>query len=348
MCGNEASDRPPVRLAARADEQQRRRIQLQPVDSLTITTLVDNIYDVFMPDQGLASRSGPGSTKSRLPLGTMANGFVPDQLVAEHGFSLLLTLTTDGRTHRLLFDCGVSPDGMVENMRRLEVDPRDVEAVVLSHGHFDHTAGLDGMIRRLGRANLPVLIHPDFWNRRRVLLPGREPIEIPTTSRGALEGAGFEVIEERQPSFLFQDTVLVTGEVDRTTGYEPGFPVQEAWRGDRWEPDPLVLDDQAVIVNVHDRGLVIITGCGHAGVVNTTRYAQALTGVERLCAVMGGFHLSGPIFEPIIGRTCADLAALDPAIVVPGHCTGWRGQHALARAFGERYVPSCVGTRFDF
>jgi hypothetical protein len=71
-------------------------------------------------------------------------------------------------------------------------------------------------------------------------------------------------------------------------------------------------------------------------VVNTTRYAQALTGVERLCAVMGGFHLSGLVFEPIIGRTCADLAALDPAIVVPGHYTGWRGQHALARAFGER------------
>ena len=155
MCGNEASHRPPVRPAAGADEQQRRRIQLQPVDSLTITTLVDNIYDVFMPDQGPASRSGPGSTKSRLPLGTMANGFVPDQLVAEHGFSLLLTLTTDGRTHRLLFDCGVSPDGMVENMRRLEVDPRDVEAVVLSHGHFDHTAGLDGMIRRLGRPTCP-------------------------------------------------------------------------------------------------------------------------------------------------------------------------------------------------
>ena len=320
---------------------------MQPVDSLTVTTLVDNVYDVFMPDQGPARRSGPGSTTGRLPLATMANGFVPDQLIAEHGFSLCLTLTRAGRTHNLLFDCGVSPDGMVENMRRLELDIHDIEAVVLSHGHFDHTAGLDGLIRGLGRANLPVVVHPDFWSRRRAVLPGREPIEMPTTSRHALEGAGFEVIEERQSSFLFQDAVLVTGEVDRTTGYEPGFPLQEAWRGDRWEPDPLVLDDQAVVVNVRDRGLVVITGCGHAGVVNTTRYAQALTGVARLCAVIGGFHLSGPIFEPIIDRTCADLAALDPAIVVPGHCTGWRGQHALARVFGERFVPSCVGTRFE-
>jgi 7,8-dihydropterin-6-yl-methyl-4-(beta-D-ribofuranosyl)aminobenzene 5'-phosphate synthase len=348
MCGYEESHRPrPVRTAAVARDRPLLRVPLEPVDSLAVTTLVDNVYDVFMPDQGPAHRSGPGSTRARLPVATMANGFVPDQLVAEHGFSLLLTLTRGERTHRLLFDCGVSPDGMVENMRRLEVDPHDLEAVVLSHGHFDHTAGLDGLVRRLGRASMPVLVHPDFWNRRRVLLPGREPIELPTTSRSALDGAGFEVIEERQPSFLFQDAVLVTGEVDRTTGYEPGFPVQEAWRGSRWEPDPMVLDDQAVIVNVGDRGLVVITGCGHAGVVNTVRYAQALTGVRQVRAVMGGFHLNGPIFEAIIDRTCADLAALEPALVVPGHCTGWRGQHALARTFGERFVPSCVGTRFD-
>ena len=320
---------------------------MKPVDSLTVTTLVDNVYDLFMPDQGPAHRSGPGATTGRLPVATMTGGFGPDQLIAEHGFSVLLTVPPRGRPTGCCSTAASARTGWWRTCAVSRSIPATLEAIVLSHGHFDHTGGLDGLIRSLGRANLPVLIHPDFWNRRRVVLPGRDPLEIPTTSRGALEGAGFQVIDERQPSFLFQDTVLLTGEVDRTTGYEPGFPVQEAWRGDRWEPDPLVLDDQAVIVNVRDRGLVVITGCGHAGVVNTTRYAQALTGVSVLCAVMGGFHLSGPIFEPIIDRTCADLSALNPEIVVPGHCTGWRGQHALARVFGERFVPSCVGTRVE-
>ena len=326
--------------------QHRLQIPLRPVDSLTITTLVDNVFDVFMPDQGPAHRVSPASRTGTLPAATMAEGRVPDQPVAEHGLSLLLTISKGQQSHMLLFDTGVSPDGMVANMDRLSVDPRDLEAIVCSHGHFDHTTGLDGLVRRLGRTRMPVLIHPDFWNRRRVRLFGGDPQEIPTTSRSALQGAGFEIIEERQPSFLFDHSVLVTGEVDRTTGYEPGFPPQEAWRNDHWEPDPLVLDDQALVINVRDRGLVVITGCGHAGIVNICRYALALTGASGVYGIFGGFHLNGPLFEPLIPRVCADLAAFEPGLVVPAHCTGWRAQHALARTFGEAYVPDCVGTRF--
>ena len=325
----------------------RLRIPLEPVDALTVTTLVDSVTDNTMRDEGPAHRALVRPDGAGLPAATMEGGRGPDSLLAEHGFSLLLTIRRGDRTHRLLFDCGVTPDGMVENMRRLEVDPRDLEAVVCSHGHFDHTTGLDGLVRRLGRANMPVVIHPEFWNRRRVIYPGREPAEMPTASRAALEGAGFTVIEERQPSFLFDGSVLVTGEVDRTTGYEPGFPQQEVWRDERWQPDPLVLDDQAVVIDVRDRGLVVITGCGHAGIVNITRYARRLTGVERLHAVIGGFHLGGPIFEPLIPRVCADLAALAPRWVVPAHCTGWRAQHALGRTFGEGFVPNAVGTRLE-
>lgn len=319
---------------------------LEPVDTVTVTTLMDNVSDVFMPDQGPARRPSPVLPK-RWPVATMEEGDAPEQLIAEHGFSVLVTFTKHGRDHRILFDAGTSPDGVVENMRRLDIDPSEIEVIVCSHGHFDHTTGLDGLIRRLGRANLPVLIHPHFWRRRRVVLPGHDPLEIPTTSRRALIDAGFDVVEERQPSFLFERSVLVTGEVARTTGYEPGFPAQQAWGDGRWDPDPLVLDDQALIVDVKDKGLLVLTGCGHAGVVNICRYAQRLTSDRSLYAVIGGFHLNGPLFEPLIPRVLDDLAAMAPSVVVPAHCTGWRAQHAMGARFAEAFIPNSVGTRFE-
>jgi len=217
---------------------------------------------------------------------------------------------------------------------------------VCSHGHFDHTAGIDGLVRSLGQVNMPVLIHPHFWRQRRLVLPGRDPLELPTTSRRALEEAGFDIIEEEQPSFLFGRSVLITGEVARTTGYEPGFPPQQALLTGGWQPDPLVLDDQALIVNVSGKGLVVITGCGHAGVVNIARYARRLCAGAPLYALLGGFHLNGPLFEPLIPRVLAELAAMDPAVLVPAHCTGWRAQQALAQKFPGACIPNSVGTSF--
>jgi 7,8-dihydropterin-6-yl-methyl-4-(beta-D-ribofuranosyl)aminobenzene 5'-phosphate synthase len=277
----------------------------------------------------------------------MESGDVPDVPLADGGFSVLVDVAKNGTRHRILFDAGTTPDGVVENMRRLEVDPSDLETIICSHGHFDHTAGLDGLVRHLGRVELPVLIHPHFWRRRRLSIPGREPHEIPTTSRRALVDAGFEVIEEQQPSFLFDRSVLITGEVPRTTGYEPGFPPQDAWLDGRWQHDPLVLDDQALIVDIKDKGLLVITGCGHAGIINICRYARRLTHDRALYAVMGGFHLNGPIFEPLIPLVIEDLEDLAPRVVVPAHCTGWRAQHAMASRFGEAFIPNTVGTRFE-
>ena len=320
-------------------------IVLEPVDSVVVTTLMDNVTDIFMPDQGPARRVAPGRGPWRRSA-VMEGAQVPEALVAEHGFSVLVTVTRTGREHRFLFDAGTSPDGVAENMRRLDIDPGSIEAIVCSHGHFDHTTGIDGLIRAVGRANLPVLTHPHFWRRRRVVLPGYEPIELPSTSRRALDEAGFDVIEEQQPSFLFDRSVLITGEVPRTTGYEPGFPPQQAWIGGDWEPDPLVLDDQALIVNVTGRGLVVITGCGHAGVINIARYAQRLTGGQPLYALLGGFHLNGPLFEPLIPRVLDELAAMNPGVLVPAHCTGWRAQHAMAARLPHAFVPNTVGTSF--
>ncbi len=346
MCTDDTAVGPPrIDAGVMADLDPGVLFDLDPVDSVTVTTLMDNVTDIFMPDQGPAHRWPPGSGSWR-PAGTMEGGRAPDALLAEHGFSVLVTVTKSGSARRILFDAGTSPDGVTENMARLGIDPGGIEVIVCSHGHFDHTTGLDGIIRRLGTASLPILIHPHFWRRRRVVFPGRDPQEIPSTSRRALTDAGFEVIEEAQPSFLLDSSVLITGEVPRTTGYEPGFPPQQAWLGGRWEPDPLVLDDQALIVDIKDKGLLVITGCGHAGIVNICRYARRLTGERPVYAVMGGFHLNGPVFEPLIPRVLDDLALLTPSVIVPAHCTGWRAQHAMGAKFGEAFIPNSVGTAF--
>jgi 7,8-dihydropterin-6-yl-methyl-4-(beta-D-ribofuranosyl)aminobenzene 5'-phosphate synthase len=145
------------------------------------------------------------------------------------------------------------------------------------------------------------------------------------TSSGASEG--FDVIERRQPSLLLNGSVLITGEVDRTTDFERGMPpAHQRWSNSTWEPDPLVLDDQALVVHVRGKGLLVLTGCGHAGAVNIVRHAQRLTAVPRLHALLGGLHLSGGFFAPSIAPTVEALTAMAPDLLVPGHCTGWQAQ----------------------
>ena len=324
------------------------RIELEPVENVRVTILMDNITDPFLPDQESVTRvtwpKALADSAPHLAAPLSTGGEVPDPLLAEPGFSALVRVEKNGRERTLLFDTGVTPTGMVENVRRLGLSLQDVEAIVLSHGHWDHVTGMEGVVRTLGRSSLPVLIHPEFWSRRRLSFPGLDPAELPSTSRSALEGAGFEIVEERQPSFLLDGSVLITGEVDRTTEFETGFRGHEALRGDGWQPDPLILDDQALVVRLPERGLVVLSGCGHAGIVNTVRHAQRLTGERKIAAIIGGFHLSGPMFEPIIGPTVSAFDELDPSLLVPAHCTGWRAVHQLAARRPDAFIQAAVGT----
>jgi 7,8-dihydropterin-6-yl-methyl-4-(beta-D-ribofuranosyl)aminobenzene 5'-phosphate synthase len=320
-------------------------IPLAPVEAVRVTILMDNLTDPLLVPTEQVERTTWFDlfAKPRVTSAVTDDG-LPDALIAQPGFSALVRVTTGGRERTILFDAGVTPAGVVENMRRLELSPRDVETIVLSHGHWDHVAGMEGIAKELGRRNLPVLIHPDFWRRRRISVPGLEPGELPATSRSALEGAGFEIVEERQPSFLLDGSVLVTGEVDRTTPFETGFPGHEAHVHGAWEPDPLILDDQALVLRLAGRGLVVLTGCGHAGIVNVVRHAQRLTGETRVAAVIGGFHLSGRMFEPIIEPTVAAFDELLPELLMPAHCTGWKAVHRLAARFPDAFVQSATGT----
>jgi len=321
-------------------------ITLAEVDEVRVTTLVDNTFDALLVDDERTRRVSFGA-------GTMAatqfeGGRTAVGLVAEHGFAAMVTVRRGTSISTLLFDTGLSPGAMVTNADRLGVDLGDFQTVVLSHGHFDHAGGLAGLIDRGGARRLPMVVHPLVWTPRRIAVPGQAVFELPTLSRRALEGEGFEVIERRVPSLLLDGAVLITGEVDRTTEFERGMPPShQALVGAAWQHDAMVIDDQALIVHVRDRGLVVLTGCGHAGAVNIVRHAQRLTGVSRLHALIGGLHLSGPAFEPIIGPTVAALTAAGPDLIVPGHCTGWRAQHALAAALPDAWVQGSSGTTYQ-
>jgi 7,8-dihydropterin-6-yl-methyl-4-(beta-D-ribofuranosyl)aminobenzene 5'-phosphate synthase len=157
---------------------------------------------------------------------------------------------------------------------------------------------------------------------------------------------GVELVEERGPSYLLGSLVMITGQIHRTTDFETGFPIHFARIGKKWHPDPYIHDDQALVVNLRGKGLVVLTGCGHAGVINTVRQARALSGVDRVHAIIGGFHISGPLFEPVIAPTVAALREIAPEMIVPAHCTGWRATHLIAREFPGAFVQNSVGTRF--
>lgn len=172
------------------------------------------------------------------------------------------------------------------------------------------------------------------WTRRRLALPGGGADDWPTLSKHALTGEGFDVIERRQSSLLVDGSILITGEVDRTTGFEHGMPpAHQHWTGTTWEPDPLILGDQALVANARGKGLVIVTGCGHAGAVNIVRHAQRLTGVPRLHAP--GRRLLHPEHRPHDSR--AHRTGTRPTGT--GHCTGWRGQHTPRRRATRQLGP---------
>jgi 7,8-dihydropterin-6-yl-methyl-4-(beta-D-ribofuranosyl)aminobenzene 5'-phosphate synthase len=309
------------------------RIALAEVDSAQVTLVMDNSIDILMASSDVARR---------FPLGP--NLFQRPQPIAEHGFSALIRVKQGEKSGTVLFDTGVSRRGILDNLDALEVDAADIQAIVLSHGHADHALGLPGLVERLGRRNLPLVLHPEAYLERKLILPNGMELPIPPPRRADLRRERIEVIEETRPSTLIDGMILVSGEVARTTDFERGFPIHWAKRDGVWVPDPMIMDDQCAIVNVRSKGLVVVTGCGHAGIINIIEHARALTSVDTVYAVVGGFHLTGGLFEPIIPATTAALQRINPRYVMPGHCTGWSATHQLARAMPDAFIPNSVGT----
>lgn len=314
------------------------RIQLRSVDSLDVTILVDNFVDVLM--------AGSDRVK-RAPLAP--NWSEREQLIAEHGYSALLTIREAGTTRNVLYDAGLGKDTLLHNIAALGLSVKDLDAIVLSHGHADHHGGLLGIVQAVGKGKMPIVLHPDAWRTRKLTFPNGFELSLPPPDCKALEAADVRLLQERGPSLLVGDGVLVSGQVERTTDFEKGLPSQTWLNHDgRWEPDPSTWDDQPVVMHVKGKGLVVVSGCSHAGAVNILRHAAKVTGVDHVHAFVGGFHLSGSQFEPSIPRTVEEFQQIRPDVVVPGHCTGWKAVHEIAHRMPEAYVQTSVGTSLRF
>jgi len=311
---------------------------LRPVDRVDATVVVvDLSLDILLPSAGPAHRP---------PLAF--EWASAEQLRAEHRYSVLVQTWVDDENHRLAYDAGLSPTTFLWNCDALDIRPNEIEAILLSHGHADHHGGLEAVFGRYGRAGLPVVLHPDARLGRRIVFPTGGTIHMPPPSVNDLEREGARILDEPGPSLWAGDTMLLSDQVERTTDYERGFPLQQRADGDAWVPDPWIWDDQNLVVNVRGRGLVVVSACSHAGAVNVLRNARRLTGIERVHAFIGGMHLTGGVFEPIIAATLDDLAAIGPDYLVPGHCTGFRALADIVRRFPEAYLASSVGSRYSF
>ncbi len=309
------------------------RVSLVPVDGVEVVLLVDNYVDSLLESDRIARRPA-----------RPYDYFERDKLRAEHGLSILLRIQRAGSTQSVIYDAGLGADSLIHNMDVVGVTAADLRAIVISHGHSDHHGGLEGFVRRSGIARLPLIIHPDAWRERKLIFPTGAELRMPPPRAQDLLAEGVQIVEERGSTLLLDETVLVTGQVERVTEFETGYPIHYARIDDAWLPDPWVHDDQAIAVHVRDRGLVVISGCSHAGIINIIRHVQRVTDISRVHAVVGGLHLTGGIFDERIQRTVSELAALEPAVIVPTHCTGWKAIHNIAAILPKAYEQPSVGT----
>ena len=317
--------------------------------NVEITVLVDNRADLMVKSTDTVKR------------------YNDEALLAEHGFSALIDLQDAGV--RILWDAGITRIALMENMRRMEIDPAVIDKIAISHGHGDHTAAVTDVLEAIGARpeprkwgadatpeeirrwvqshRVPLVAHPAIFRERwGIDEDGTRYGPVLPPPRAEWEAAGAQVILSTDP-YPLGPGCWTTGAVPRRSFETAGTPKSIAYReGDALVRDTIE-DDQAIVINVRDKGLVVLAGCAHSGIVNTVNYAREISAVDKVWAILGGFHL-GRASDEQIQRTIDAVKAFAPTVVAPSHCSGFGAISEFARRMPEQFVLGVVGTKYLF
>jgi 7,8-dihydropterin-6-yl-methyl-4-(beta-D-ribofuranosyl)aminobenzene 5'-phosphate synthase len=328
------------------------------VDSLVVKVLTDSSYDT------------PRAPVSKLikvrrsPLMSAAD--YRKALHNEWGLSLALESRIGASTRNLMLDYGYTPEALMNNMEIIGVDGTKVQALILSHGHFDHFGGLIAFLQK-HRSRLPAELtlyvggEDNFCNRKTASGSPGHFTDWGVLDRRELEKLNVRIVKCDQPTTI-EGHAFTTGTIARRSfervlpntqvsyhqagGIGCDMPDADAKAQGKFVADEH-LNEHATCFNVKDRGLVVISSCGHAGIVNTVRQAMEVSGVTKVHAVMGGFHLF-PAADDYLRRTVEELKAMNPDAVVPLHCSGPGIVNALRELLPDRLITSTTGTEFTF
>ncbi|MBI5075777.1 MAG: twin-arginine translocation signal domain-containing protein [Nitrospirae bacterium] len=304
------------------------------VDKLTIWILADNYYDTNEPDTKITKRFRSVAGKS---------------MGAQHGLSYYIETIVGGKTSACMFDFGLDPTSVLNNIALLGLDIGKTNAFSLSHGHYDHYTGAISILKQNQSkiaTGTPFYVGEEAFSRRYTLRPGAsEPTDLGQLSKEDIEALGVKVVEAKTPIEIIPGA-YISGNIERVTSYEKIPLSQQIKRGDKIESDNFQ-GEQAVFFNVKGKGLVVLSGCAHCGIVNTVKHAQKVTGTEKVHAIMGGFHLI--VAKPeLIQNTVADIKAMKPDHIVGTHCTGFRAMVALSREMPDAFTLNTAGTKYTF
>jgi 7,8-dihydropterin-6-yl-methyl-4-(beta-D-ribofuranosyl)aminobenzene 5'-phosphate synthase len=322
---------------------------LKPVDRLEVLIVVDNVTDNLSSVPRFVETEF--NSLWRRGMRTLSGKCL---CCAAHGLSCVLTVTQGGTAKTLLFDTGPEDWVFERNVTRLGADLGSVDAMVLSHGHWDHAGAMPRALQMISQRNggrdVPTYMHPGMFGTRAVKAPDgamRVMEDVPSVEELTQHGAS--VICTTEPQSLFEGAFFVSGEIPRRTTFERGFPGQHRRTkdGQGWEPDELIVDERFVAVHVRNKGLLVFSACSHAGIVNVLHHARECFPDVPIFGVIGGFHLSGTT-EAVIPQTVHGMGEFDLKVIAAAHCTGWRAVAALASAYRDAVVPACVGKRYDF